>query len=63
MATYIYKPLRRLISVTTAAGITKVLEIGYFNASGKLTTVAVAKVALLDKAQGVTKKGAVADGP
>ena len=59
MATYTYKPNKRLIAVSKQDGKVSVLDIGKFDAGGKMTTTAAAKVALLDKAKGVTKgKGA-----
>jgi hypothetical protein len=58
MATYTYKPNKRLIHATKAAGKHIITEVGKFDANGELKTTAAAKTAKLDKAQGITKKGA-----
>ena len=58
MATYKYKPNKRLIHATKTAGKHVLTEVGKFDANGELRTTAAAKMARLDKAQGITKKGA-----
>lgn len=63
MATYTYKPNKRLIAVLKKDGKVSVLDIGKFDKDGKMSTTAAAKVALLDKAKGVSKgKGATGGG-
>ena len=58
MATYQFKPNKRLIHATKANGKHVLTEVGKFDANGELKATAKAKTDKLDKAIGVTKKGA-----
>ena len=61
MATYTYRPGWRLIAASKDDnGKVSILDLGRFDAQGKMTTVAAAKVAALDRAKGVSKGKAVA---
>jgi len=58
MATYKYKPNRRLISASKSNGKVTLTEIGVFNAKGELTTTAKGKTDKLEMAVGISRKGA-----
>lgn len=57
MATYVYKPNKRLISATKVNGKVTLSNIGTFDSKGELKTTVKAKTDKLDKANGITKKG------
>jgi hypothetical protein len=58
MATYTYKPNRRLISASKANGKVSITEIGVFDKNGEYKTTAKGKTDKLDKAAGISRKGA-----
>lgn len=58
MATYKYKPNKRIIHATKVSGKHTLTEVARFNASGEYTTTAKAKTDKLDKAIGISRKGA-----
>jgi uncharacterized Fe-S cluster-containing radical SAM superfamily enzyme len=58
MATYVYKPNKRLIYAFKTGGKVTLTEVCRFDVKGELKATVKAKTDKLDKARGITKKGA-----
>jgi hypothetical protein len=58
MATYTYKPNKRLIHATKDKGKVTLTDLGKFDGKGELKATAKTKTDKLDKARGISKKGA-----